>query len=40
MQTMFRCKMSVSPPRGNFGFKFACFVVYFVIAYSKKTMKM
>ena len=21
---MFQCKISVSPPRGNFGFKFAC----------------
>ena len=30
LQAMVQCQMSVSPPRGNFDFKFACLVVLFV----------
>ena len=27
-EVMFQCKMSISPPRGNFDFKFACLGVF------------
>ena len=32
LQTMFQCKLSVPPPRGNFDFKFACLVYLFFLA--------